>query len=503
MRNILKDRRFFVFKAGSVGFVAIALALLCVFSCNNLLVLGSGGTLIVSVPGGRYASDATIYTIDLNGTSGAIYSKTISAGQTAAFEELVPDTYTILVKGSNEEDVVVYYGSSSATVEAGKTASAMVELMALLGGLTVEFSGDAATSHGKNFSIDLRGSRGYLYTKTFTAGEIAQFERLIPDLYTIDVHGTNDKNAVIYHGVNTATVEVGKKTSATVDLVVEATDFAGLKEGIESGGIVYVLNDITVTGSLTVNKNVEIRALDKDVTLTYTYTGDESLFTVQNSANLRIGGGEYMLTLDGNGNEKTRSTALVQINSGTVDLYGTITNSTNNDSAGGIKVNGSSSTLNMYDGAIVSNCRCSNTWGIGGAIGLESGTMNMYGGSITGNSAQDASAVYVNNNSVFTMSGGTVSGNSNDIAINISSSTFKIGGGALISSDDKVSLKNSPAITIISPLTGGNSVATLTLKDGFSSGTTVLTAGDGVILANEVGKFILTSGTIKSDGTLQ
>ena len=27
MRNILKDRRFFVFKAGSVGFVAIALAL--------------------------------------------------------------------------------------------------------------------------------------------------------------------------------------------------------------------------------------------------------------------------------------------------------------------------------------------------------------------------------------------------------------------------------------------------------------------------------------------
>ena len=123
MRNILKDRRFFVFKAGSVGFVAIALALLLIFSCNNLLVLGSGGTLIVSVPGGRYASDATIYTIDLNGTSGAIYSKTISAGQTAAFEELVPDTYTILVKGSNEKDIVVYYGSSTATVEEGKTSS--------------------------------------------------------------------------------------------------------------------------------------------------------------------------------------------------------------------------------------------------------------------------------------------------------------------------------------------------------------------------------------------
>lgn len=496
MRNILKDRRFFVFKAGSVGFVAIALALLCVFSCNNLLVLGGGGALIVSVPGGRSASDATIYTIELNGTTGSVYRKTIAAGETAAFEELVPDTYTILVKGSNEEDVVVYYGSSTATVEAGKTSSAMVELMDLLGKLSVEFSG---ATNGKNFSIDLRGSRGYLYTKTFTAGEIAQFERLVPDLYTIDVHGTNDKNAVIYHGVNTATVEVGKKTTTLVDMVVEATDFASLEEGIESGGIVYVLNDITVTGSLTVNKNVEIRALDKDVTLNH--TGLSSLFTVQDSATLTIGGGDYRLTVDGNG--QTRSTALVQIDSGTVDLYGTITNSTNNNSAAGIKVNGSSSTLNMYDGAIVSNCQCSNTWGIGGAIGLDAGTMNMYGGSITGNSAQDASAVYVNNDSVFTMSGGTISGNSNDIAVNVSSSTFKIGGGALISSDDKVSLKNSTAITIISPLTGGNSVATLTLKDGFSSGTTVLTAGAGVTLANEVGKFVLTSGTIKSDGTLQ
>ena len=411
MRNILKDRRFFVFKAGSVGFVAIALALLCVFSCNNLLVLG-GGSLVIAMPGTR-AATASRFTIELTGTNGTTQSKTLAGGTTTAqFDDLAPDTYDVLVKGIDEAGAVVLRGSSSATVVAGKTAST-----------TVEF------------------------------------------------------------------------------LVEVVNNFDSLQQAMTAGGTVYVVNDITVTGSLIINQDVTIRALNKNVTLNH--TGSSSLFTVQNSATLTIGGGDYRLTVDGNGNEKTRSTALVQINSGTVDLYGTITNSTNNDSAGGIKVNGSSSTLNMYDDAIVSNCRCSNTWGIGGAIGLESGTMNMYGGSITENFAQDASAVYVNNDSVFTMSGGTISGNSNDIAINISSSTFKIGGGALISSDDKVSLKNSPAITIISPLTGGNSVATLTLKDGFSSGTTVLTAGDGVILANEVGKFVLTSGTIKSDGTLQ
>ncbi len=406
MRNILKDRRFFVFKAGSVGFVAIALALLCVFSCNNLLTLSEGGSLLVSVPGGRNASDATIYTIELNGTTGSVYRKTIAAGETAAFEELVPDTYTILVKGSNEEDIVVYYGSSSATVEAGKTASAMVELMALLGGLTVEFSGTAATSHGKNFSIDLRGSRGYLYTKTFTAGEIAQFERLIPDLYTIDVHGTNEKNAVIYHGVNTATVEVGKKTTVLVDMVAEATDFASLKEAIASGGSVYVVNDITVTESLTINQDVTIRALDKDVTLNH--TGSSSLFTVQNSATLTIGGGDYRLTVDGNG--KTRSQPLLNITSGTVHLYGTITNGISTNTAGGIEID-RSSTLYMYDGATVSNCECTDGWGRGGGIAVRSGAvMNMYGGTITGNRCFCAAAIYVEGGT-FNMSGGTITGN--------------------------------------------------------------------------------------------
>ena len=413
MRNILKDRRFFVFKAGSVGFVAIALALLCVFSCNNLLVLG-GGSLVIAMPGTR-AATASRFTIELTGTNGTTQSKTLAGGTTTAqFDDLAPDTYDVLVKGIDEAGAVVLRGSSSATVVAGKTAST-----------TVEF------------------------------------------------------------------------------LVEVVNNFDSLQQAMTAGGTVYVVNDITVTGSLIINQDVTIRALNKNVTLNH--TGSSSLFTVQNSATLTIGGGDYRLTVDGNGNgnEKTRSTALVQINSGTVDLYGTITNGVNNDSAGGIKVNGSSSTLNMYDGAIVSNCRCLNEWGIGGAIGLDAGNMNMYGGFITGNSAQDASAVYVNDQSVFTMSGGTISSNSNDIAINISSSTFKIGGGALISSDDKVSLKTSPAITIISPLTGGNSVATLTLKDGFSSGSSVLIAENGVTLADEVGKFVLTSGTIKSDGTLQ
>lgn len=686
MRNLLKDRRFFIFKAGIFGFASVLFVLLCVFSCNNLLTLSEGGSLLVSVPGGRNASDATIYTIELKGEKGSTYSKTVSAGETAAFEELIPDTYTILVKGSNEKDIVVYYGSASATVEAGKTASAMVELQEILGRLAVDFTGvDGAgdgmsftvevkgsngislskpifagssvsfeklipdtygvtvkgsddgkvvyfgtasavvevgqissvkvqlqnqfgeltvdlsgadvDSDAKNFTVELHGSsKGSIYTRTVSGDEVILFERLIPDTYSIEVDGRDEQGKIMLHGTNSVDVAAGKPIAVTVELqpqfgslsvdfsdttlaiagtsfsielhgskasiyhttvpsgqmaqfekllpdtyvvtvkgtnenqivvsgtasaLVKAgesasitveltkvakivTDAASLKEAIASGGTVYVANDITVAENLTINQDVTIRALDKDVTLNY--TGSSSLFTVDNSATLTIGGGDHRLTVDGKG--KTRGAALLQITGGTVHLYGTITNGISNHSAGGIKVEGSSSTLNMYDGAIVNNCKCSNQWGIGGAIGLEAGNMNMYGGTITGNAAENASAVYVNGTSVFTMSGGSISGNtnrygnSNDIAVNVSSSTFKIGGGALISSDDKVSLKGSEVI-IISDLSGPTPVATITLESGATKKSTVKTAGDGIVLANEVEKFTLSGCTIKSDGTLQ
>ena len=462
------------------------------------------GSLSVDFSDTTSASIGTSFSIELRGDSkGSIYTTTVLSGQTAQFEQLIPDTYVVTVKGENENQIVVYSGTASAVVDAGESASITVELQTQFGSLSVDFSDTTSASIGTSFSIELRGdSKGSIYTTTVLSGQTAQFEQLIPDTYVVTVKGENENQIVVYSGTASAVVDAGESASITVELMKVAkivTDAASLKEAIASGGTVYVVNDITVTESLTINQDVTIRALDKDVTLNH--TGSSSLFTVQNSATLTIGGGDYRLTVDGKG--QTRGAALLQIKGGTVDLYGTITNGISNDSAGGIKVEGSSSTLNMYDGAIVNNCKCSNQWGIGGGIGLEAGNMNMYGGTITGNTAQDASAVYVNNTSVFTMSGGSISGNSNDIAVNVSSSTFKIGGGAQISSDDKVSLKNSPPITIISPLSSSSSVATITLRDGFSSGSSVLIAENGVTLADEVGKFALSSGTIKSDGTLQ
>ena len=246
MRNILKDRRFFVFKAGSVGFVAIALALLCVFSCNNLLVLG-GGSLVIAMPGTR-AATASRFTIELTGTNGTTQSKTLAGGTTAQFDDLDPDTYSIVVKGMDASGAVVFYGTSSATVTAGKTASADVELM-----------------------------KG-------------------------------------------------------------ASDYASLQSAVGAGGTVYIFENIDVIGRLIINQDVTIRALNKDVTLNFT-ANSGSLFTVQNSATLTIGGGDYRLTVDGNGQNRQDNT-LLQIKDGTVDLYGTITNGISQTKAGGIEIGG-------------------------------------------------------------------------------------------------------------------------------------------------------------------
>lgn len=629
MRNLLKDRSFFIFKAGIFCFASVLFVLLCVFSCNNLLTLSEGGSLLVSVPGGRNASDATIYTIELKGEKGSTYSKTVSAGETAAFEELIPDTYTILVKGSNEKDIVVYYGSASATVEAGKTASAMVELQEILGRLAVDFTGaDGAGDgmsftvevkgsngislskpifagssvsfeklipdtygvtvkgsddgkvvyfgtasavvevgqissvkvqlqnqfgeltvdlsgadvdsdaknftvelhgsskgsiytrtvsgdevilferlipdtysievdgrdeqgkimlHGTNsvdvaagkpiavtvelqpqfgslsvdfsdttlaiagtsFSIELRGSKASIYHTTVPSGQIAQFEKLIPDTYVVTVKGTNENQIVVYSGTASALVKAGESAFITVELMKVAkivTDAASLKEAIASGGTVYVANDITVTENLIINQDVTIRALDKDVTLNH--IGSSSLFTVynseDNSATLTIGGGDHRLTVDGNG--KTRSRPLLNITSGTVHLYGTITNGINDDSAGGIIVSGFASKLYMYEGATVSNCKCSNRWGRGGAISVKAyGCMFMSGGDITGNeSTYCAAAVYVHDNGSLTMSGGTISKNTargsdgGAAAVEISeSSKFTQTGGSITGNSPK------------------------------------------------------------------
>ncbi|MBO5691138.1 MAG: hypothetical protein J6R96_04680 [Spirochaetaceae bacterium] len=414
-------------------------------SSVNVQLQNQFGELAVDFSGVDVDSTTKNFTVELHGSKDSIYTTTVPSGQTALFERLIPDTYSIEVDGRDEQGKIMLHGTNSVVVEAGKPIAVMVELQPQFGSLSVDFSDTTLASTGTSFSIELRGSKASIYHTTVPSGQIAQFEKLLPDTYVVTVKGTNENQIVVYSGTASAVVDAGESASITVELMKVAkivTDAASFKEAIASGGTVYVVNDITVTESLIINQDVTIRALDKDVTLNY--TGSSSVFTVENSATLTIGGGDYRLTVDGKG--KTRSQPLLNITSGTVHLYGTITNGINDDSAGGIIVSGSASKLYMYEGATVSNCKCSNRWGRGGAISVKAyGCMFMSGGDITGNeSTYCAAAVYVHDNGSLTMSGGTISKNTargsdgGAAAVEISeSSKFTQTGGAITGNSPK------------------------------------------------------------------
>ena len=74
-------------------------------------------------------STATSFTVEVSDSKDFSESKTVSAGSTVQFHALAPDTYTIAVEGKDADGAVVLGGASHATVTAGVTASATVNLV--------------------------------------------------------------------------------------------------------------------------------------------------------------------------------------------------------------------------------------------------------------------------------------------------------------------------------------------------------------------------------------
>ncbi|MBR5581065.1 MAG: hypothetical protein IKW26_07200 [Treponema sp.] len=126
MSKLRDHKKLFVFGKRFAGFAGMLLILLCTFSCSNLMV-NDGGSLVIAVPGAR-AATASSFTIELTGSNGTTQNKTVSGGSTVQFDDLAPDTYHIVVEGINDSGSVVLYGTSDATVTAGATVSARVEL---------------------------------------------------------------------------------------------------------------------------------------------------------------------------------------------------------------------------------------------------------------------------------------------------------------------------------------------------------------------------------------
>ncbi len=127
MKNSWESKKILAYGKRFSVFTSIMLVLLFAFSCSNL-IMNDGGSLIIAVPGARAAS-ASHFTIELTGTNGTTQRKTVAGGTTVQFDDLAPDTYSIVVEGMDTNNKVVLGGASSATVVAGATASTTVKLV--------------------------------------------------------------------------------------------------------------------------------------------------------------------------------------------------------------------------------------------------------------------------------------------------------------------------------------------------------------------------------------
>ncbi len=215
------------------------------------------------------------------------------------------------------------------------------------------------------------------------------------------------------------------------------------------------------------------------------------------------------------GNKATKGAGGVLVQGGTVIMNGgkitgnSAWNGINSMGSGVLVRDGGSFTMN--DGEISYN-RCVQ-WGAVYLDGAESNSFTMNGGEIINNSAEgvnsgtgvhtgDYAAVYVSGAScTFTMNGGEISGNTGNTGKDGIScaGTFNIGGNAYIPNNAAGTHTIAGNINIISSLTPPAECTdgiVATLKAGaVKGGTTVITAGTGVTLANEIPKFKMSNTT--------
>lgn len=410
MSNLRYYKKLFVFGKIFSGFSGILLVSFLLLACENLIV-NDGGSLIIAVPGARAAS-ASNYTIEVRGSSGTTQSKTVAGGSTVQFDDLDPDTYNISVKGKDDSGLVVLYGMSNATVEAGATASATVKL-----------------------------------------GAVA-----------------NDLNSLL---------EVIRNQRAD--------------------GTIYVADGIEVRSDLgaSYSANIIFQAGYENTTIKNNYG---TLFQLFSSYEILVGGGDYTFTIDGttaDGGKNTFSGMKIsRVNNATMGL---VSNGIIQNYDIAISISGNSETQKSYfklDGGLIKD----NNVGI--EVGANS-VFTMTSGSIEGNTDK---GVYVNGGT-FNMSGGTITGGESSYGVYVEGGgTFAMSGNAIVDSSTSVYLAKDTFITISGKLNGAETVATITPVT-YSAGTQVLQAENGVDLAAMVEKFAVTPNggeewTIKDDGTL-
>lgn len=458
MKNSWESKKILAYGKRFSIFTSIMFVLLCVFSCNNLLVLG-GGSLVIAMPGTR-AAIASSYTIELTGTNGTTQSKTLAGGTTAQFDDLDPDTYNISVKGKDDSGLVVLYGMSNATVEAGATASATVNLGTVandLNSLQQAITTGGIVYIGSDINV----------TSSLTVNTDVT---LLPAYKNVTLTKTADFDLISFAAAATLTVG-GNDYTITLDGDSGTNPFTkSLINTNGKGSTVYLNRNSIVTN----NSGTGLTITGENATTLKAY--------------LYLNGGTISNNKSGG---VSLSSADFVMNDGLID-------GNSGGNGAGVSMNSTNGIAFIMKGGTISD---NQSTGNGGAIyGGRSCRFTLDGGSIKGNSATGNGGGVFLNNGTFIMNGGTIVDNKVKEDSSLGHGVYfsdgdngdlKFSGNPVIDKNNDVYYVIGQAIKISGPLTGATPVATITFND-YGSSNPVLEAENGVKLADVIKKFKVT-----------
>lgn len=337
MENSWESKKILAYGKRFSVFTSIMLVLLFAFSCSNL-IMNDGGSLIIAVPGARAAS-ASSFTIELTGTNGTPQRKTVAGGSSVQFDDLAPDTYSIVVEGMDTNNKVVLGGASSATVVAGKTASARVELVEGVG----DFEG---------------------LVEAIAAGGIVKI------LKSIDV-----KNTLSPQANSPVTI-----LPAYQDVTLKNTGSGYLFE-VKSGNLTIGGGEHTITLDGNGVKKSIIQMSGGTATL-----ASNGIIRNAASTGVNLSSGDGTFNIDGGtitGNISSSNGGGIILGSGTINMNsGTITGNTSTFfGGGGVSITSSAGIFNFLGGSITGN-----TASNGKGVYITSGTLTMSGSAVFGSS---------------------------------------------------------------------------------------------------------------------
>ena len=420
------------------------------------------GSLTVNFEGAESVS-VVKYNVTLSGPNEFEEPREVES-KSVQFDDLAPDTYHIVVEGIDTNNKVVVGGAYSATVTAGATASATVNLVegvSDFAGLEVAVAAGGIVNVFESIDVEKPLSISNTVTIVPAYQDVTLKNISSGNLFTID---NSSGNLTIGGGEYTITLDGNQVAQSIISV---------------SGGTATLADNGIIT-------NAAASGIKISSSGTFEMTGGEISKNKESSTSyggggVTISGGIFNMTggeISNNESSTYNGGGGITISGGTFEMTGgRIIDNTGLKSSGGVTV--SSAKFNMTGGTITDN-----TGSFGGAVSLVSGTFDMSGGSITGNTA--------------TSSGGGVS---------VSGGDFKMSGSATVDLSNDVYLNSGRQITITGEITAEvETVATIT-PSSYSADTQVLSLGN---YTSEVSKFAVTPNpadgkqwTIDTSGKLQ